>query len=532
MKKILVFIFLFNIGFSSISCLSAQDSYWVFFTDKEDVVFDPYEYFDTKAIERRIKNDVPINHPTDWPLNETYVNTVSSIVDSISGHTRWFNALAVLASEEQIEQLRNLYFVKQIESMDYYSVLASKKGCDRTFEYYNQRRRQLDILGRKDFEDGGFNGKGIRIAIFDGGFPGVNTSPAFEQIRNSNRLIDTWDFTKNKDFVFYSISHGTEVMSNIGGLIIRGNDTAQYGLATGAEFLLAKTEIKREPYSEEKNWLMAVEWADKNGADIINSSLGYTKDRYFRSDMDGQKSLVTRAGNMAARKGILVVNAAGNDGENIWNIIGAPADADSVLTVGGIDPSNDCHISFSSYGPTADGRMKPNVCAFGSTIVANPDGYEINVQGTSFASPLIAGFAACALQANPNMKTMELFLLIEQSGHLYPYYDYAHGYGIPQAKYIITKQKGNVQKTFEAEFNGNMGNENLMIKILNFTTPSIGESSLMYIKYIKIDGTIGSYQIIQVSQKKFAMRLYDTIEDDNMIKVVIFYDGYIQEINL
>ncbi|RLD67101.1 MAG: hypothetical protein DRI84_03385, partial [Bacteroidetes bacterium] len=99
MKKILVFIFLFNIGFSSRNCLSAQDSYWVFFTDKKDVVFDPNEYFDTKAIERRIKNDVPINDPTDWPLNDTYVNTVSSIVDSISGHTRWFNALAVLASE-------------------------------------------------------------------------------------------------------------------------------------------------------------------------------------------------------------------------------------------------------------------------------------------------------------------------------------------------------------------------------------------------------------------------------------------------
>lgn len=532
MKKILVLIFLFIFGFSTINLLSAQDSYWVFFTDKKDVVFDPYAYFDQKAIDRRIKNGVLINDPSDWPLNKNYVNSVRSLVDSITGNTRWFNAIAVLANKEQIKQIRNLDFVKHIESMEYYSVLASKKGCNRTYEYYNQRRRQLDILGRKDFEKGGFNGKGIRIAIFDGGFPGVNTSPAFEQIRNDNRLIDTWDFTKNKAFVFYSISHGTEVMSNIGGMMIRGDDTAQFGLATEAEFLLAKTEIKREPYSEEKNWLMAVEWADKNGADIINSSLGYTKDRYFRSDMDGKTSLVTRAGNMAARKGILVVNAIGNDGDSKWLLMGAPADADSVLTVGGIDPSNDCHISFSSYGPTADGRMKPNVCAFGSTIVVNPEGNETNVQGTSFASPLIAGFAACALQANHNMKTMDLFHLIEKSGHLFPYYDYAHGYGVPQAKYIITKKKEAVKKTFEAKFNGKRANDFLMIEIINFGSLDIGESSHMYIKYVKVDGTIGSYQVVQVSQRKFAMRVYDAIHDDDLIKVVIFYNGYIQEINL
>jgi hypothetical protein len=511
--------------------VSAQDSYWVFFTDKKDVQFDPYKYFDAKAIARRIKNNVPINDPTDWPLNETYVKTVSNMVDSVSGHTRWFNALAVVANPEQIKEVQKLSFVKEVEIMNFYAIPASKLGCDKSRKYHNMRNKQLDIMGRKDFKQGGFNGKGIRIAIFDGGFPGVDTSPTFERIRNENRLIDTWDFTKGQEFVFYSIAHGTEVMSNIGGQIIESDDTAQYGLATEAEFLLAKTEIIREPFSEEKNWLMAVEWADKKGADIINSSLGYTKDRYFRADMNGKQSLVTRAGNMAARKGILVVNAIGNDGDNNWHIMGAPADADSVLAVGGIDPLDDYHISFSSFGPTADGRMKPNVCAFGDVVVCNPEGLEINVQGTSFASPLVAGFAACALQANPNMKTMDLFRLIEKSGHLYPYFDYAHGYGVPQAKYIISKQRDKVQKTFEAKLTSST---HIQIVILSSQHKRIGESQLMYFSMQKTDGTLYHYQVIRVSQKKFILEdsTLERAEYENIEKITIYYQGYIQEIQL
>ena len=506
----------------------AQDSYWVFFTDKKDVQFNPYEYFDAKAIARRIKNEVPLSDPTDWPLNETYVITVGNMVDSVSGQTRWFNALAVIANAEQIKQIQNLSFVKGVEMMNYYAVLASNKGCNPHYDNSNLRTRQLEILGLSDFLKEGINGKGVRIAVFDGGFPGANSIIAFEQIRNEQRLIDTWDFTKDKAFVYYSISHGTEVMTNIGGLAVRDDDSIQYGLATGAEFLLAKTEVKREPYSEEKNWLMAVEWADKNGADIINSSLGYTKDRYFRSDMDGKKSLVTRAGNMAARKGILVVNAIGNDGDSRWQTMGAPADADSVLAVGGIDPIDNYHISFSSFGPTADGRMKPNVCAFGSTIVSDPNDFAVNVQGTSFSSPLVAGFAACALQANPNMKVMDLFHLIEQSGHLYPYYDYAHGYGVPQAKYVLTKHREEVKKTFEVEDKGLF----LEFTILDISESNIGSSNLMYLSIEKDDGKLINYQVINVTQKKFMVESIYPSNWDNLEKITIFYNGYIKEIQL
>ena len=168
------------------------------------------------------------------------------------------------------------------------------------------------------------------------------------------------------------------------------------GLATGANFLLAITEVSSEPFSEEENWLAAVEWAYKNGADIISSSLGYTNNRYFTKDMDGKKSFVVKAASLAARKGMLVINAAGNDGDSEWKVISTPADADSILTIGGVSPETNLHINFSSYGPTADGRMKPNVSAFGEAVVANTKGNVEIAFGTSFATPLVAGFAACA----------------------------------------------------------------------------------------------------------------------------------------
>jgi hypothetical protein len=221
-------------------------------------------------------------------------------------------------------------------------------------------------------------------------------------------------------------------MSCVGGKIKGKN----IGLAIDAEFLLARTETWTEFYSEEEHWMEAAEWADKNGADIINSSLGYTYHRYFREDMDGQTSLVSRAANMAASKGILVVNSAGNEGTANWKNIGAPADADSVLSIGGIHPKTGIHTSFSSFGPTWDKRMKPNVSAYGHVVGSGPKGIS-ETQGTSFSSPLVAGFAACAMQSRPTYSSAKMHQELEQSGDLYPYFDYAHGYGVPQASYFL-----------------------------------------------------------------------------------------------
>lgn len=429
-------------------CLGlAQDKYWVFFTDKDGVSFDPFEYFDGKAIERRVLHGIPLCHFTDFPVKESYVEQVSLLVDSSSYVTRWFNALAVYASPEQLTQVKRLLFVKQVEPMIYQAVLTSGDADYDTSLTENKRdllKRQTERMGLADFEARGIDGKGIRVAIFDAGFPTVDTNPAFEHIRKEGRIIKTYDFVKKKENVYKFASHGTMVMSCVGGMI----NGKKIGMATGAEFLLARTEMGlREPFAEEEYWLAAAEWADKNGAHIINSSLAYTYHRYFIEDMDGKKSLVARAANMAASKGILVVNAAGNDGDGKWKKIATPADADSVLTVGGINPDTDFHQGFSSYGPTANKKMKPNVAAFSKAITAGKNGLEV-AHGTSFASPLVAGFAACALQASPGMTNMELFSEIEKSADLYPYFDYAHGYGVPQASWFVNGRE-KPKETFE-----------------------------------------------------------------------------------
>ncbi len=426
--------------------LFAQGRYWVYLADKEGVKFNPYQYFDKKAIERRIKNGISLFDTTDFPLRQDYVSNIEQITGSINCELRWFNALSITANKDQIDKIRQLQYVKEVSEIEPGQFVTT--GIFDTIlqtEDLDLLDKQITRLQGELFGQYSFTGSGIRIAVFDAGFPSVDTNPAFAHLQKNGRIIATWDFARKKPFVYAYNPHGTMVLSCITG-IIKGK---KIGLATDAEFLLARTEIERENYAEEEYWLEAVEWADKNGADIINSSLGYTHERYYTFEMDGHTSLVSKAANMAARKGILVINAMGNDGNRDWKIMATPADADSVLSVGAISPYTDFHANFSSFGPTANFKMKPNVVAFGQLIVASTDKLE-KVKGTSFAAPLITGFAACAWQIMPYLTNMQLFENIQESGHLFPYYDYAHGFGVPQASFFINN--GNVLKmesTFE-----------------------------------------------------------------------------------
>ncbi len=439
----------------------AQNSYWVALTDKAGTTFDPYSYFDQKAIERYQRNNADLYDITNYPLNDSYVAQIDAIVATdmqstteVFGQSRWLNAVAVTATAEQIEAIGRLPFVKEIIQLNNDMAVAERKEAETGIAgsgVFNSQlvTQQLHRMQGQRFIDKGLDGTGIRIAVFDGGFKSVNTHQAFKHLRDNGQIIATWNFTTKEENVYDNHSHGTMVLSCIAG---RMGDR-QLGLATGATFLLAKTEVDPEPYKEEVWWAQAAEWADKNGADIINSSLGYTRDRHYTWQMDG-RSYVSRAANLAARKGILVCNSAGNSGDDEnWKIIGAPADADSILSVGGINPSLKAynHISFSSYGPTADGRMKPNVCNFGYAECADSgnDTATTFAAGTSFSSPLTTGFCACAMQAVRKQKSvtaMQMKALIEESADLYPYYDYAFGYGVPQASYFLDEDKRIIEK--------------------------------------------------------------------------------------
>ncbi|UOQ51479.1 S8 family serine peptidase [Hymenobacter cellulosivorans] len=412
--------------------------YWVRLRHKAGVQFAPATYFSPAAQARRQRQHLPACDSSDFPVRPDFVRQITATVDSVTLVSRWFNAVACRATPQQVARLRQLPGVLSVEKWEAQTplVASTKNAAERgsmsiSADDQQLARRQTASLGGAAFQRAGLGGQGLRIAIFDVGFLGAAQHPAFQRLLAEKRVVATHDFVKNRPNVFVSGTHGTEVLSCIAGLL---PDGTPLGLAPQAEFLLARTErLNREIYAEEEAWLAAAEWADRNGADIINSSLGYTDRRYFPEQMNGRTSLVARAAELAVRKGILVVNAAGNDGDDPdWHRIGTPADADSVLAVGGLDPDTYLHIDFSSYGPSADRRLKPNVIAFGTVLAAAPGGY-LRTQGTSFSSPLMAGFAACAWQQNRNLTVMQLFEQLQRCADLYPYFDYAHGYGLPQA---------------------------------------------------------------------------------------------------
>ncbi len=503
MKKSLSILFAGMLLLASVGTLDAQKRYWVFFRDKDGVKFDPYAYFDPAAIQKRNAHHIPLAQYTDLPLREDYLQSVRAVAGETGTQSRWFNAVAVSADANTLEKISALSFVSSVAPVQMVASEAEKGFKPEINDDLDQlREAQVNEFGVINFEEKGIDGTGVRIAIFDGGFPGVDKSPMFEHIRASGRIIATWDFVKKKEYVYDYSTHGTNVLTCIAGVL----DGKKFGLAPGAEFLLARTEVTREVFSEEENWLAAVEWADKNGADIISSSLGYTFKRYFPHDMDGKSTLVTRAANLAAAKGLLVLNAAGNDGDKDWEVIGAPADADSILSIGGISPDNGYHIKFSSYGPTFDGRMKPNLCSFGKVAASGPSKVRMAF-GTSFATPLVSGFAACVKQMHPEWDNMKMFDELQKSGHLWPYFDYAHGYGVPQAEYFTSGRPAAV-KSFSIERSEDG------LKITDLQPPYSDEDTVIVeeteARYFDLDENILYYKIIPEGETR--IRKYALVE--------------------
>ena len=456
---------------------TAQEKfYWVFFTDKNDTQFDPYSYFDAKAIERYQNCGADLYDISNFPLNDSYVNVVNAYSTDIFGQSRWLNALGVEATDNNIARIAQLPFVERVQEIVSNGTIARVETVfdNVSGDTTDILTDQLKRFGGQHFVDKGIDGKGLRICVMDGGFPKVDTHPAFKHLRDNNQILMTYNFPNRKEDVYGWSTHGTMVLSCIAGINKEGQ---KLGLATGAEFLLARTEIDPEPFKEEVWWAQGAEWADKNGADIINSSLGYGKDRHWTRDMDGT-SYVAKAANKAVEKGILICNSAGNEGsDSRWMTIITPADAENVLCVGGINANLEYyqHISFSSYGPTADKRRKPDVVAFGHAKVANPSGGFTEADGTSFASPLTAGFCACAWQTMRDKTALQMKAEIQKSCDLYPYYDYAYGYGVPQAAYFtgelepavrtfnLVQEKDGVRITFPPIFD--FKNEDVFINV-------------------------------------------------------------------
>jgi subtilisin family serine protease len=307
---------------------------------------------------------------------------------------------------------------------------------------------QIHMLGGDLMHEMGYRGQGKVIAILDAGFLNANTLSVFDSIWQNNQVLGTHDFVRGGDIQFDEHVHGAMVLS-----CMAANSPGQLiGTAPKASYWLLRSEDGATEYIiEEYNWVSAAEYADSVGADIINSSLGYTEFddpalNHTYADMDGNTAVCTRGADMAARKGILVVNSLGNEGSSQWYYLSAPSDGDSVMGIGAVDGSG-VYASFSSHGPSYDGRVKPDVVAQGSGV-AIVDPYSGSITfggGTSFSSPITAGMVACLWQANPSLNNMQIAQAIKQSASQYENPDDMLGYGIPDyvlANNILTVISG------------------------------------------------------------------------------------------
>ncbi len=512
-------------GYSLLVSGQIQEKYWVYFTDKDGCSLDPYQYFDRKAIERRQKCGIPLVEFTDLPVRTDYLEVIRQHVDSLLGASRWLNAAWVLATEQQAVGLNSMPGVLRVVPSGSQAYMAGwKEAAPPDFDI-PLARGQTQRLQVDSFRNRGLDGSHVRIAVFDIGFPGVDKHPAFAHIREEGRILKTWNFITGKENVYRGVGHGRMVLSCIAGMA----DSLPLGLAPKAEFLLAVTErMISENASEEDNWILAAEWADKNGADIISSSLGYTYERYFQKEMDGHTAPISRAANLAAHKGILIVQAAGNENGNRWGTIIAPADADSVLTVAGTNPWTDYAINFSSHGPAANGHPKPNVAAYGTVVAAGPLNKYLSVSGTSFSTPLIAGFAACVMQLHPDWTNMQVFHAIEKAGHLYPYYDYAHGYGIPQAGKILHPGLPKPAPTFTIK--SDVDSLYILPSDSVFTKP--GPKNL-YLAVYNSDHFVKRYMAIRLEETgQVSLSRWDFTSLEGASYLQIHLEGYTEKINL
>lgn len=433
----------FTVLASSIS--PAQDSlkYWVQLTDKNNNGFSisqPEAYLSSRALQRRAKQGIAVDQK-DLPLTEGYVDSLEALGATILNRSKWFNAVTFSTNDTGlIQQIQSLGFVHATEpvrrwrgnlehnSEDY----EPRNSSLRTFQDYGEALAQIKMLNGDVVHDIGYSGRGIMIAVIDAGFSEVQTSRFFDVLWDEGRVLATRDFVDGDDQVFDHSTHGTAVLSTIAAYV----PGEMIGTGYNAEFLLLRSEDGASEFLiEEDNWVAAAEFADSMGADILSTSLGYTTFNdslmdHTYADMDGNSTRITIGGDVAASRGMLVVNSAGNEGASSWHYIGAPADGDSVLAVGSVD-ANRNYSAFSSTGPSFDGRVKPDVAAMGQGVAVVPGSTVVTSSGTSFSGPIIAGMAACLWEAHPEKSNMEIYNAIIESAHQFNNPDSLLGYGIP-----------------------------------------------------------------------------------------------------
>ncbi|NLH32345.1 MAG: S8 family serine peptidase [Lentimicrobium sp.] len=485
MKSLLVTI----LALFSFTCLYSQiypDKYFIAFTDKNNSPYsieNPQEYLSARAIERRSRYNIPIDIH-DLPVNPQYIEAVADIGVQVINPTKWLNGITIYTNDPSLlSEIEAFPFVKSVrkarqatqahpktdfdddislfkpswenETIIDFSNRTKATGKSTSLQYglgYNQ----INQINGIPLHDDGFQGQGMVIAVLDAGFSYANQLNAFDSLYMNGLIYGTRDIVSGGTNVYQGSFHGTGVLSTMGANL----PGELIGTAPKAGYYLIRTEDTGSEYLiEEYNWASGAEFADSTGADIINSSLGYVdfddpNQNHIYQDMDGNTAPATIAADRAMSRGMIVVNSAGNSGNyTSWPWIGAPADGDSVFTIGAVD-ANGIIAGFSSIGPTADGRLKPNVVAQGAaTVIASSNGGTTTSNGTSFSSPIIAGMTACLWQINQELANMSILEAIQQSGSYYNNPNYQYGNGIPdynQARMVLSAQNKGIALTPES----------------------------------------------------------------------------------
>ena len=434
----------------------------VFFTDKNETTFslnNPSAYLSARAVERRTRYNIAVDS-TDLPLISRYVDSiVKAGTVTLLGRSRWMNAVIIQTSDANaIAKINSFPFVKAVANIalqsnstitpDKFAPLPSspinhttnrvEQLLADTFNY-GSSSNQVKIHKAEFLHNIGARGQGMVMAFLDAGFFGYLTNQFFDSARVRNQFLGTWDFVTNNISVNEDNAHGMQCFSTVAayrpGVFVGSCPESKY-------FLLRTEDVASEQMIEEYNWALGAEYADSAGVDVISSSLGYTTfdDPAFNhtyTDMNGNTTVVSRMADMAAKKGMLVVNSAGNDGNSAWKYIGAPADGDSVLAVGAVNGSG-VIASFSSYGPTSDGQVKPDVVSVGvGTTVSTINGTVGSSSGTSFSGPNMAGIATCLWQLFPEYNNWKIITTLHKASDKYATPNDRYGYGLPNMKTAV-----------------------------------------------------------------------------------------------
>ncbi len=425
--------------------------YWVEFFDKKGTPFRldrPADFLSPRALERRARASIPVVE-NDLPVSPIYIGRLQMTGVKIHLASRWLNAAAVIADSAQIARIRTLNFVKKVLPLG--KNLNPRNPPNRPLK----KRKPLKIKPKIDSPDAsdlgyaslqnsllgtsylyyaGLRGQDKWVVVMDGGFTNVDTLPFFDSLALAGRLFSGWDFVEHDNYVFEAAEHGTSVLSvmasNLPGYFV--------GTAPDATYFCVKTEDTGGEFPvEEANWIAGAEWADSLGADIIIASLGYTvfndtslSHKYL--DLNGRTAIGSRGATIAAQKGMLICNAAGNEGDGPWRHIGIPADAPGIVCVGAVD-YHEKRAAFSSVGPTADGRIKPDLVAPGQQLItASVKGVDLGMSsGTSVASPMLAGGLASLWSAFPEKTATEILDAVFASASQNERPDNELGWGLP-----------------------------------------------------------------------------------------------------